>query len=104
MKQSMKVLSLAVLLLIVTVQAHAAGYHVGGKVVTSSGRPAASVWVLVFQDNAEKGRALTGDGGKYRIDNLPEGTYTVVVKRQKKTVFRQQIRLPKDKQFDVRLP
>ena len=47
--------------------------------VTSAGKPARSVWVIISQDGREKGRSLTGDDGKYYIANLDPGTYDFVV-------------------------
>jgi hypothetical protein len=49
--------------------------------VTSAGKPARSVWVIVSLDGREKGRSLTGDDGKYYIANLDPGTYDFVVQR-----------------------
>src|SRR5262252_9850923 len=49
--------------------------------VTSAGRPARSVWVIISLNGREKGRSLTGDDGKYYIGDLDPGTYDFVVQR-----------------------
>jgi hypothetical protein len=49
--------------------------------VTSAGKPARSVWVIVSLNGREKGRSLTGDDGKYYLANLDPGTYDFVVER-----------------------
>jgi len=49
--------------------------------VTSAGKPARSVWVIISLNGREKGRSLTGDDGKYYIANLDPGTYDFVVER-----------------------
>jgi hypothetical protein len=49
--------------------------------VTSAGKPARSVWVIVSLNGREKGRSLTGDDGKYYIADLDPGTYDFVVER-----------------------
>jgi len=50
--------------------------------VTSAGKPARSVWVIISLNGREKGRSLTGDDGKYYIANLDPGTYDLVVERR----------------------
>ena len=47
--------------------------------VTSAGKPARSVWVIVSVNGREKGRSLTGDDGKYYIAGVDPGTYDFVV-------------------------
>ena len=47
--------------------------------VTSAGKPARSVWVIISLNGREKGRSLTGDDGKYYIAGLDPGTYDFVV-------------------------
>jgi hypothetical protein len=49
--------------------------------VTSAGKPARSVWVIISMNGQEKGRSLTGDDGKYYIANLDPGIYDFVVER-----------------------
>src|SRR5215475_15505626 len=58
--------------------------------VMSSNKPLRSVWVIASQYGAEKGRSLTGDDGKYFIDNLSAGTYDIVVEQAKRQVWRGQ--------------
>jgi hypothetical protein len=49
--------------------------------VTSAGKPARSVWVIISLNGREKGRSLTGDDGKYYIADLDPGTYDFVVEK-----------------------
>src|SRR5262245_52720653 len=49
--------------------------------VTSAGKPARSVWVIVSLNGRERGRSLTGDDGKYYIAGLSPGTYDFVVEK-----------------------
>ena len=49
--------------------------------VTSAGKPARSVWVIVSLNGREKGRSLTGDDGRYYIADLDPGTYDFVVEK-----------------------
>jgi len=59
-------------------------------VVTQSDRPVRSVWVIASQSGTEKGRALTGDDGKYYIGNMSGGDYDSG-----------QIHLPEDRVFNI---
>jgi hypothetical protein len=47
--------------------------------VTSAGKPARSVWVIISLNGGEKGRSLTGDDGKYYIAGVDPGSYDFVV-------------------------
>ena len=49
------------------------GANVRGTVSQQSRGPLRSVWVIVTQNGAERGRALTGDDGRYYIGNLDDG-------------------------------
>ncbi len=104
MRRFAKVLILSILLVAVTVHAYGAGDYVRGKVLTSAGQPASSVWVLLKQGDVEKGRSLTGDDGIYDIGNLAAGTYTIVVVSKKVELFRRQIQLPQNQSYDIHLP
>jgi hypothetical protein len=70
-------------------------------VVTQSNRPVRSVWVIVSQSGDEKGRALTGDDGKYYIGNLTEGAYDIAVFQGKQQVYTSQINLPQNILFNI---
>ena len=69
--------------------------------VTSSNKPLRSVWVIASQNGTERGRSLTGDDGKYFIDNLPAGTYDMVVEQAKKQVWRGQITLSVNTYYNI---
>lgn len=84
----------------------AAGFRPDGAtyvkgVVTQSNRPARSVWVIASQSGAEKGRALTGDDGKYYIGNLYAGGYDIVVYQGKQQIYNGQIKLPENRIFNI---
>ena len=68
--------------------------------VTSAGTPARSVWVIVSMNGHEKGRALTGDDGKYYIANLDPGTYDIVVQRDQQ-LYKGRATLPANSTFDI---
>jgi hypothetical protein len=65
-------------------------------VVKSSGRPLSSVWVIVNQNGSEKGRSLTGDDGRYYINNLSDGVYDLTVYRGNSQLHREQVVLRAD--------
>ena len=77
-----------------------AGNYVKG-VVTQSNRPVRSVWVIASQSGTERGRALTGDDGKYYIGNLKAGAYDLVVFQGKQQVYSGQINLPENRLFNI---
>lgn len=67
-------------------------------------RPVSSVWVILSQQDRVKGRALTGDDGKYYIGRLEKGEYKITVKRDReKILFEGQIMLPENKNYDIKL-
>ena len=77
-----------------------AGTYVKG-VVSQSNRPVRSVWVIASQSGTERGRALTGDDGKYYIGNLSAGGYDLVVFQGKQQVYSGQINLPENRIFNI---
>ena len=77
-----------------------AGTYVKG-VVTQSNRPVRSVWVIASQSGMERGRALTGDDGKYYIGNLNAGAYDLIVFQGKQQVYSGQINLPENRLFNI---
>jgi hypothetical protein len=105
----MKHLRLAlVVALCLTVVAAAAGVQSPGRssvrgAVSKSGRPVSSAWVIVSQSGQEKGRALTGDDGKYYIGYLNDATYDIVVLKDKSQLFKGQISLPKNATFNIKV-
>ena len=69
--------------------------------VMSSNKPLRSVWVIASQNGTEKGRSLTGDDGKYFIDNLPGGTYDLIVEQAKRQVWKGQITLSVNTYYNI---
>jgi len=98
-------LTLCVVLCLSVVVAAAAGqgrsFVKGG--VSKAGKPVSSAWVIVSQGTQEKGRALTGDDGKFYIGYLSEGAYDIVVLKDKTQMFKGQITLPKNSTFNIKL-
>ena len=70
-------------------------------VVTQSNRAVRSVWVIASQSGVERGRALTGDDGKYYIAGLGSGAYDIVVFQGKQQIFSGQINLPENRLFNI---
>lgn len=62
--------------------------------VTSAGKPARSVWVIVSLNGHEKGRSLTGDDGKYYIAGVDPGTYDFVVVEKGAQLYKGRATLP----------
>lgn len=89
--------------LVLAPAAYAGGETLRGTVITTSGAPAASVWVVVIQGGAEKGRSLSADNGKYYIGNLEPGAYEVQVKRGDTAIYTGSVSLPREGGFDIRL-
>jgi len=76
-------------------------YSIRGTVVTSTGRPAASVWVVVERERQDGGRTLTADDGRYYLSRLRPGAYSILVRRGEVTLYRAQVRLPEDAVHDI---
>ena len=70
-------------------------------VVTQSNRAVRSVWVIASQSGVERGRALTGDDGKYYIAGLGSGAYDIVVFQGKQQIFSGRINLPENRLFNI---
>jgi len=70
--------------------------------VTSAGKPARSVWVIVSLNGHEKGRSLTGDDGKYYIAGVDPGTYDFVVVEKGVQLYKGRATLPiMNDRFDI---
>jgi hypothetical protein len=85
----------------------ASSNYVIGRVTTGGGsNPARSVWVILYDGATEKGRSLTGDDGRYYIGNLEQKPYAIVVRRQitGTDLVRNQISLPSNRVYNIRLP
>jgi len=74
-----------------------------GLVSTASGVPARSVSVVIRQGGNEKGRALTGDDGRYFMGRLEGGAYDVAVERGQSTLYAGSTKLSGDMEYDIRL-
>ena len=62
--------------------------------VTSAGKPARSVWVIISLNGRETGRSLTGDDGKYYIAGVDPGTYDFVVVEKGVQLYKGRATLP----------
>jgi hypothetical protein len=69
--------------------------------VSHRNKPLRSVWVIVSQNGAEKGRSLTGSDGSYYIGGLDGGGYRITVAG---TRWEADIRLPDNSSFDIKIP
>jgi len=80
--------------------------YVTGIVTTASSIPVRSVWVILYDGTALKGRSLTGDDGRYYIGRLDKRTYTIIVRRQitGSDLFKSQVTLPQNRGYNIRLP
>ena len=78
-----------------------ANHSIRGSVVTPSGQPAGSVWVVLERDGNAYGRALTADDGRYYIPRLEAGPYVLLVRRGQSTVYRAQVSLPADTVHEI---
>lgn len=72
-----------------------------GSVVTASGQPLGSLWVVLERDGRAHGRALTADDGRYYIPRLEDGLYLLLVLRGQSTVYRAQVSLPADSVYEI---
>lgn len=86
------VVLLAAAALSLPAMAHAAS--LGGQVTSTDGSPAAKVWLVVSKDGSEVKRSLTGDDGRYYVNDLAAGRYDVTVERRDQQVHRGQASLP----------
>jgi hypothetical protein len=79
--------------------------YIAGTITNSSGHPVASLWVILTdQGNRQAGRFLTGEDGRYYIGYLMPGTYRITVEKQNRILFQQMVNLPRDQQFNIRVP
>lgn len=77
--------------------------RIKGTVKSSSGRPLASVWVVISQNGAEKGKSLTGDDGKFYISNLNDGQYQIVVLSSNRQLYRGEVNLPGESNYVIQI-
>lgn len=80
--------------------ARPAEVYITGTVI-KSGRPLTSVWVVISQNGSERGKALTGDDGRYYISNLGDGVYQIAAYKGKHQLTNEQVNLPGDTNHDI---
>jgi Carboxypeptidase regulatory-like domain len=79
--------------------------HIAGVVTYANGRPAGSLWVIIYNRNEKQaGYYLTGDDGRYYIGYLAPGTYVLKVKRKESVLIQRSVSLPRDQNINIRLP
>jgi hypothetical protein len=88
--------TLLAIVLSVAGSAQTGGRYIKGVVKSPSGKLFSSVWVVASQNGNEKGRSLTGDDGKYYIDNVSDGAYDILVYRGNSLLHKEQIELRAD--------
>jgi len=93
----------AMMLSLVPTVTAARNCSIRGLVSTPAGAPARSVLVVLRQGGNERGRALTGDDGRYFMGRLEDGTYAVAVERGQSTLYTGAVQLSGDVQYDIRL-
>jgi Carboxypeptidase regulatory-like domain len=76
-----------------------------GRVVSKTSQPVRSVWVMVYDGTSLKGRALTGDDGRFYVPRLENKRYTVVVRRdvKERNLFSAVVALPLTRSYDIKL-
>jgi len=65
-----------------------------GLISTPEGGPVAAVWLVVSNNGDEVKRSLTGDDGRYYVNDLAAGRYDITVERRDQPVYRGQANLP----------
>jgi hypothetical protein len=88
------------ILLSMVLSARPAGAYITGT-VTRFNRPLASVWVVISQNGSERGKALTGDDGKYYISNLGDGVYQIAVYKADRLLTTEEVNLQGDTSHDI---
>jgi hypothetical protein len=76
-----------------------------GGVLSKRSQPVPRVWVMVYDGTSLKGRALSGDDGRFYIPRLENKLYTVVVRRTVKgsNMFRASVTLPLPGSYNIKL-
>jgi hypothetical protein len=62
-------------------------FYLKGSVSGFNNLPLQKVWILLYQNNREIRRNLTGDDGRYFISRLAPGRYVIRVKRNPKDQY-----------------
>lgn len=103
MSRATLAVGLLALVVTLTLTAEAVNNAYMKGVVSRGGRPVRSAWVVVTQNNIEKGRSLTGDDGKYYIGELGAGAHEIAVWQGERKVYAGQVRLPDNTLFNIQL-
>jgi hypothetical protein len=84
----------------------ASNEYVTGIVTSASSAPVRSVWVILYDGATLRGRSLTGDDGRYYVGRLDKRTYRIIVRRQitGNDLFKSQVILPQNRNYNIRLP
>ena len=78
--------------------------YITGRIISkSTNKPIRAIWVTILESNIPKGRAVTGDDGKYYIGSLDEKIYKIVVQRGGVKILDTQVRLPQNRNYDISL-
>ena len=98
-------LALATVVLLLVGGAVVAGERcsIEGAVATASGRPVASVWVVLTRSGQEQARSLTGDDGRYYMGALEPGQYVIAVTKDGRTIFQAAVTLRARELYDITL-
>jgi len=56
-------------------------YKIKGKITDQNNNPLSSQWVMITLKDSIIGKSLTGDDGKFFIDNLPPNNYQIIFTR-----------------------
>jgi hypothetical protein len=74
--------------------------YISGTVQYPSMKPIPSVWVVLLQNNVEKGRSLTRDDGSYYVQRLDNGAYDLVV-IGKEVLYSGKVNLPENSRYNI---
>jgi len=88
-----------------TLRAAASPDYISGQVLLASSKPASALWVILYVGTTQRARSLTGDDGRYYIGGLPNGAYSLVVRKQINgaNLFQGKVTLPQNKIYNVKI-
>ena len=94
--QTLLAATLLAMVFSIAVSARSDDRCIEGVVQSPDGGLFSSVWVIIAQNGDEKGRSLTGDDGRYYINNLNDGVYDLAVYRGDRLLKQEQVNLQAD--------